>query len=119
MRPVPPETDSVEYRLKIAARPETVFAYFTDPEKMVRWLGEEATLDPRPGGVCRIVFRLSEARVAAAAATFLGRERDSKLAERSDLGVMTGEYVEVDPYRRIAFSWGWELELLAVPPQST
>src|SRR2546429_203355 len=34
-------------------------------------------------------------------------------------GVMSGRYVEVDPYRRIALTWGWEQEILAVPPQST
>ena len=32
---------------------------------------------------------------------------------------MSGEFVEVDPHRRIALTWGWEDELLAVPPQST
>jgi len=33
------------------ASPETVFAFFTDPEKLTRWLAVEATLDPRPGGM--------------------------------------------------------------------
>ena len=32
---------------------------------------------------------------------------------------MSGEYVEVDPPRRIVFTWGWETELLQTPPQST
>jgi Activator of Hsp90 ATPase homolog 1-like protein len=32
---------------------------------------------------------------------------------------MIGEFVEVDPPRRIAFTWGWEAETLVVPPQST
>ena len=32
---------------------------------------------------------------------------------------MLGEYVEVDPHRRIALTWGWEQELFALPPQST
>jgi uncharacterized protein YndB with AHSA1/START domain len=32
---------------------------------------------------------------------------------------MAGEFVEVDPPRRISFTWGWERELYAVPPQST
>ena len=27
--------------------------------------------------------------------------------------------MEVDPPRRIVFTWGWELELLVTPPQST
>jgi uncharacterized protein YndB with AHSA1/START domain len=93
--PAPPsETDSVlEYETRVAASPETVFGYFTDPAKMVQWMGTEATLDPRPGGVCRI--------------------------NPSGHAVMSGEFVEVDPPRRIVFTWGWETELFATPPQST
>ena len=30
--------------------PETVFGFFTDSELITRWLANEATLDPRPGG---------------------------------------------------------------------
>jgi uncharacterized protein YndB with AHSA1/START domain len=93
--PGPPgETESVlEYERRVAASPETIFAYFTDPAKMVEWMGTEATLDPRPGGVCRI--------------------------NPSGHAVMSGEFVEVDPPRRIVFTWGFELELFATPPQST
>jgi uncharacterized protein YndB with AHSA1/START domain len=98
MPATPGETSVVEHEVRVAARPETVFAYFTDPKRMVQWMGAEATLDPRPGGVCRIVFRP---------------------AEPNPVGVMLGQFVEVDPPRRLVFTWGWELELLAVPPQST
>jgi uncharacterized protein YndB with AHSA1/START domain len=94
MPATPSETDGVlEYETRVAARPATVFAYFTDPAKMVQWMGTEATLDPRPGGVCRI--------------------------NPSGHAVMSGEFVEVDPPRRISFTWGWETELFATPPQST
>ena len=48
---MPGETDVVEREVRIAARPETVFAFFTDPVKMLRWKGISATLDPRPGGI--------------------------------------------------------------------
>ncbi len=41
----------VEHEVRVAATPERVFDYFTDPAKMVMWMGIEATLDPRPGGV--------------------------------------------------------------------
>ena len=51
----PSETDGlIEHEIRIAAAPEIVFASFTDLAKMVQWMGTEATLDPRPGGVCRI-----------------------------------------------------------------
>ena len=45
-------TEPIVHERQIDARPETVFAFFTDPEKLTRWLASEATLDPRPGGVC-------------------------------------------------------------------
>jgi uncharacterized protein YndB with AHSA1/START domain len=84
---------SVEHEIRVAARPETVFAYFTDPARLVSWMGVDATLDPRPGGVCRITM--------------------------NDAATMLGEFVEVDPYRRIVWTWGWEQAVFAVPPQST
>ena len=68
--------------IRIAARPETVFGFFVEPEKMVRWKGLRATMDPRPGGVYRV--HISKRDIAA------------------------GEYVEVQPYRRVVFTWGWE-----------
>ena len=40
----------VEREVRIAARPETVFDFFIDPEKMRQWKGR-AELDPQPGGV--------------------------------------------------------------------
>src|SRR3979411_2626277 len=93
--PAPPsETDHVvESGLRVTARPETVFGSFTDPAKMVQWMGTEATLDPRPGGVCRI--------------------------NPNGHAVLSGEFVEVEPPRRIVFTWGFETELFATPPQST
>jgi uncharacterized protein YndB with AHSA1/START domain len=72
----------VEREIRIAARPETVFEFFTDPEKMVLWKGREAELDPEPGGIYRV--------------------------EMGDRIVARGEYVEVDPPRRVVFTWGWE-----------
>jgi uncharacterized protein YndB with AHSA1/START domain len=86
-------TDVVQREIRVEASPETVFPYFTDPERMVRWKGTEATLDPRPGGVYRVL---------------VGGEH-----------VARGEYVEVVPYSRVAFTWGWEGEGHIVPPGSS
>ena len=83
----------IEHEVRVAASPDTVFEYFTDPAKMVMWMGIEATLDPRPGGVCRI--------------------------NPSGQAVMLGEFVEVDRPRRIVFTWGWETAQFKTPPQST
>lgn len=71
----------VEREVLIEADPETVFAFFTDPEKMVRWLGVSATLDPRPGGV----FHVNPAADAA----------------------VEGTYLEVSPHTRVVFTWGY------------
>jgi uncharacterized protein YndB with AHSA1/START domain len=112
------ETSAIEHEVRVAAQPETVFSYFTDPMRMVRWMGTEATLDPRPGGICRIAFQPKQA-VIDFWRSALGAE-DENASEPVQLNhVMTGEFVEVDPYQRIVLTWGWELELLEVPPQST
>jgi uncharacterized protein YndB with AHSA1/START domain len=35
----------------IQAPPAAVFALLTDPEKILRWMGTEAQLEPHPGGL--------------------------------------------------------------------
>jgi uncharacterized protein YndB with AHSA1/START domain len=89
----PGATSVIEHELRIAAQPEVVFEFFTDPAKMVRWMGVEATLDPRPGGVCRI--------------------------RTNDEGVMLGKFLQVDPPWRLVFTMGWEKEVLLLAPEST
>jgi uncharacterized protein YndB with AHSA1/START domain len=86
----------VEREIRIAARPETVFDFFVDPEKMVRWKGRRAELDPRPGGIYRV--------------------------EINDQAIARGEYVEIEAPNRVVFTWGWEGQesgVHAVPPGSS
>jgi uncharacterized protein YndB with AHSA1/START domain len=92
-QPTPGATSEVEHVVVIDARPETVFEYFVDPGRMVAWMGTSATLDPRPGGICRVAINPD--------------------------AVMVGEYVEVEPHSRLVLTWGWENRLLEVPPMST
>lgn len=87
------ETQSVEREIRIEARPEVIFAFFTDPEKMLRWKGTSAQLDPQPGGIYRV--------------NVTGRE------------IARGEYVAIEPYRRIVFTWGWEGDASPIPPGSS
>ena len=47
----------VEVSVHIAARPETVFPYFTDPVRYTQWMGGGATLVAVPGGAYRIRMR--------------------------------------------------------------
>jgi len=76
------DTTVVEQTLRIAARPETVWRYWTDPERMCDWWGTAADLDPRPGG--------------------------AYIVEMGNGGVMRGEYVELVPHERIVFTFGWD-----------
>jgi uncharacterized protein YndB with AHSA1/START domain len=46
--------DRIEQEIHIQAPPEVVFAFFTDAAKHPRWMGRNAVLDPRPGGVYRV-----------------------------------------------------------------
>lgn len=116
----PNQTSVVEYEVTIEASPETVFAYFTDPERMVQWMGAEATLDPRPGGVFRIRFEPPGAVVEYMSAAFgLDLEEAPRGLRNNGENVVLGQFVEVDPYHRIAFTWGYEQKLFAMPPQST
>jgi uncharacterized protein YndB with AHSA1/START domain len=83
----------MEWRVRIAAPPETIFPFFIDPQKMARWLGFRATLNPQPGGICRIEIN----------------ERD----------IIRGDYLEVVPSSRVVFTWGWEGEGSPLPAGST
>lgn len=83
-------TEVLEREIRIAARPETVFSFFTDPVKLIRWKGIRAALDPRPGGIYRVDIN--------------GRD------------VVRGDYLEITPYNRVVFTWGWEGESSPLPP---
>jgi uncharacterized protein YndB with AHSA1/START domain len=46
----------LERSIKVAARRETVFRYFTDSGRFAAWWGEGSTIEPRPGGKVQIRF---------------------------------------------------------------
>ena len=86
--------DAVRLDIFIAAPPQTVFAFFTDADKMRRWMGVTHSLEPRPGGTWHVEVRPGN--------------------------VARGEFEELVPYRRIVFSWGWETGgVSGIPPGST
>ena len=41
----------VRQETQIAAPPATVFAFLTDPEKIISWMGTEARTEMHPGGL--------------------------------------------------------------------
>jgi uncharacterized protein YndB with AHSA1/START domain len=82
-------TETLELERRIRCRPETLFAYFTDPDKHALWQGREVELDPRPGGIYRVnVNRRAWIR---------------------------GEYVLVEPPHRLVIAWGYESEIRTPP----
>jgi len=95
------EGELVELERRIAANPETVFLYFTDPARYRLWQGVDAELDPRPGGLFRV-----------------------HMTGRTNV-FARGEFVEVEPPERLVLTWGWEYlkgmpdEMESVPPGSS
>ena len=85
-------TGALEVTQRIEASPEIVFAYLTDSQRFVAWMGVGAELDPRPGGRYRI--------------------------DVDGVHIVSGEYQVVDPPQRLVMSWGWEGHP-TVPPGST
>jgi uncharacterized protein YndB with AHSA1/START domain len=85
-------TEPVVVQREVAAPAATVFAFLTDPEKILRWVGTEATLEPRPGGL------------------YLLNVGGKHMAR--------GEFTEVIPVHRLAYSFGWEGRE-KVPPGSS
>jgi uncharacterized protein YndB with AHSA1/START domain len=68
----------------VAAPAATVFAYLTDPDKILRWMGTEATTELHPGGIYMVKGIANGPRVAR------------------------GTFREVVPVHRLAYSFGWE-----------
>src|SRR2546421_9245814 len=88
------ESIAVERELTIAARPETVWELLVDPDQAIRWMGQAATFDLRPGGSYRVEVIPGHAA--------------------------SGEFVEIDPPHRLVYTWGWEPESgSSVAPGST
>lgn len=79
----------LEVTVHVAAQPETVFPYFTDPARYVQWMGSQATLEAVPGGAYRVGMR--------------------------DGVEVAGEFLEVEPPRRLVFTWGWTHEHAVAP----
>jgi uncharacterized protein YndB with AHSA1/START domain len=77
----------------IECRPETLFAFFTDPDKMMRWMGRHVLLEPTVSGKYRI--------------------------DVNGHDIAMGEYVEIVPNEKIVMTWGWEKSKIVPPGSST
>src|SRR5258705_7085443 len=76
------ESFVVQRETHIAAPRASVFAFLTDPDKIVQWMGTEATTEVHPGGM------------------YLLKGVGSATAR--------GAFREVVPVHRLAYSFGWE-----------
>jgi len=80
--PGEPPAGAVVREVRIASAAVDVFPFFTDPTKMVLWKARAAWIDAAPGREFRIDVN--------------GRS------------IARGQFIEIDPPRRIVFTWGWE-----------
>ncbi len=83
---------TVEVEIEIMAPADAVFDFLVVPEKLLRWMGQDGVLAPRPGGEFRLVVGPDDTAV--------------------------GQYIEVERPKRVSFSWGW-LGSEVVAPGST
>jgi uncharacterized protein YndB with AHSA1/START domain len=90
-----PDPFVVQREVQIAAPRATVFAFLTDPEKIVSWVGTEATSEAHPGGLYLL-----------------------KGVAGDPTRVARGAFREVVPVHRLAYSFGWE-NGEEVPPGSS
>src|SRR5262245_8945823 len=72
----------VRREVEVAAPRSTVFAFVTDPDKILRWIGTEAKAEPHPGGIY--------------------------LVNVGGKNTARGQFTEVVPVHRLAYSFGWE-----------
>jgi uncharacterized protein YndB with AHSA1/START domain len=88
-----PDPFVVRRETQIAAPPATVFAFLTDPKKIMSWMGGGATTEAHPGGLYLLKDVGRQGRTAR------------------------GAFREVVPVHRLAYSFGWEGDE-EVPPGS-
>jgi uncharacterized protein YndB with AHSA1/START domain len=82
--------ERVEHEVELAASPAEVFAMFTDPVRLCQWIGISAELEPATGG--RFRFEIQPGQFCE------------------------GEYLQVEPPRRLVFTWGWTDPWFNLPP---
>jgi uncharacterized protein YndB with AHSA1/START domain len=85
-----PLEHTVERTILILAGRETVFRYFTDPERFAAWWGAGSTIEGRVGGAMKIRYPNGE--------------------------TASGEVLEIVPGEFIAFSYGYDAPGKPIPP---
>ena len=75
------QTGPVTFERVIDATPEEAFALFTEPERLRRWQAVSAAVDLRVGGEYRLTVTPGH--------------------------IASGTYTEIDPGKRLVYTWGW------------
>lgn len=75
-------TTTIEQTVRIAAPPEIVWSFWTEPDRIAEWWGNGTDVNVEPGGVLRV--------------------------ELARGPVMLGAFTALEPPRRLAFTFGWE-----------
>ena len=75
------QTGPVTFERIIDATPEEAFALFTEPERLRRWQAVSAAMDLRVGGEYRLTVTPGH--------------------------IASGTYTEIDPGKRLVYTWGW------------
>ncbi|WP_026869251.1 SRPBCC family protein [Inquilinus limosus] len=86
------DTTVFRREIRVPAPPATIFAFLTDPQQILRWMGRTATLEPQPGGLY--------------------------LLDVDGINIVRGAFREVVPVHRLVYSFGWEGNA-EVPPGSS
>lgn len=82
MTDITTDTTTIEQTVRIDASPETVWSFWTEPERLAEWWGTEAEVVAEPGGILRVVMEAGP--------------------------IMRGAFTELDPPHRLVFTFGWE-----------
>jgi uncharacterized protein YndB with AHSA1/START domain len=86
-------THELVREILIDAEPETIFPFLVDADRHIEWSGTQAELDPRPGGIYRVLIKGEHQSV--------------------------GEFLEVVPNEKVVFTFGWDQEGNPITPGST
>jgi uncharacterized protein YndB with AHSA1/START domain len=86
-------TTEAVHEITIGAPPSTVFEYLVNPQKMIEWMGTEASLQPETGGEYRVLC--------------------------GGVNPSAGEFVEVVANERVVFTFGWDVPDHPIPAGST
>lgn len=73
--------DELSFRRLLDSPAETIFSFWTDPDRLVRWLGRRAEIEPSLGGLF--------------------------IVDLTGDDIVFGRVVLIEPPNRLELAWGW------------